>query len=486
MPQVRPTDHRVVKLDADNVVFCPLNAKEPIMSRPLPVLPLARLAVAAALLGALPAWADAPEAFPATLAGHAVLPAQTLLAAPKDAPADLQVSGKFTTAQRTEAPGTIEGKSNGRPTGVSLPFRGQPAQGHSGIKRMADGSFWLLTDNGAGAKANSPDFMLYLNQYKVDFGTGQFRRLKTIFLHDPDKKVPFRIVHEGTKQRYLTGSDFDTESFQFAGGAIWIGDEFGPFLIKADMSGKVLAVFETMADGKLVRSPDHPAVTTPGAPDAGIKFQVKRSKGFEGMASSPDGSKLYALLEGALWNEDARAYESEGGKPYLRVLEFDVKQQAWTGRHWKYVLEGASHAIGDFNMIDASHGLIIERDNGEGTPDKACPAGQKRPDCFDDVAKFKRVYKVELTDANAGGPVRKVGYIDMLRIADPRKLARKPLTDGVLAFPFFTIENVELVDATHIVVGNDNNLPFSSSREPNRADDNELVLLEVGEFLKAR
>ncbi|QBY50249.1 esterase-like activity of phytase family protein [Cupriavidus oxalaticus] len=456
------------------------------MSRPLPVLPLARLAVAAALLGALPAWADAPEAFPATLAGHAVLPAQTLLAAPKDAPADLQVSGKFTTAQRTEAPGSIEGKSSGRPTGVSLPFRGQPAQGHSGIKRMADGSFWLLTDNGAGAKANSPDFMLYLNQYKVDFGTGQFRRLKTIFLHDPDKKVPFRIVHEGTKQRYLTGSDFDTESFQFAGGAIWIGDEFGPFLIKADMSGKVLAVFETMADGKLVRSPDHPAVTTPGAPDAGIKFQVKRSKGFEGMASSPDGSKLYALLEGALWNEDARAYESEGGKPYLRVLEFDVKQQAWTGRHWKYVLEGASHAIGDFNMIDASHGLIIERDNGEGTPDKACPAGQKRPDCFDDVAKFKRVYKVELTDANAGGPVRKVGYIDMLRIADPRKLARKPLTDGVLAFPFFTIENVELVDATHIVVGNDNNLPFSSSREPNRADDNELVLLEVGEFLKAR
>jgi len=42
------------------------------------------------------------------------------------------------------------------------------------------------------------------------------------------------------------------------------------------------------------------------------------------------------------------------------------------------------------------------------------------------------------------------------------------------------------VDATHIVVGNDNNLPFSSSREPNQADDNELVLLDVAEFLKAR
>jgi hypothetical protein len=92
--------------------------------------------------------------------------------------------------------------------------------------------------------------------------------------------VPFRIVHEGSKKRYLTGSDFDTESFQFAGGALWIGDEFGPFLIKADLKGKVLAVFETQVDGKVVRSPDHPAVTTPGAPGGAVDFQVKRSKGF--------------------------------------------------------------------------------------------------------------------------------------------------------------------------------------------------------------
>ena len=173
-------------------------------------------------------------------------------------------------------------------------------------------------------------------------------------------------------------------------------------------------------------------------------------------------------------------------KPYLRVLEFDVKTEQWTGRHWKYVLEAGHHAIGDFNMIDDSTGMIIERDNGEGTADKACPEGQQRPDCFHDLAKFKRVYKIELNEANVGGPVRKIGYIDLLNIADPAHLARKPLNNGVLTFPFFTIENVDVVDATHIVVGNDNNLPFSSSREPNQADDNELVLLDVAEFLKAR
>ena len=443
------------------------------------------LAAALALAASLPVHAQ--TAFPATLDGHAVLPARTMIPAPKDAPSDLQTSGKFTTPQRVDQLGSVEGRSNGRPTGVSLPFKGQPAQGHSGIKRMADGTFWILTDNGAGAKANSPDFMLYLNHYAVDFKSGQFKRLKTVFLHDPDKKVPFRIAEEGTQRRYLTGADFDPESFQFAGGALWIGEEFGPFLIKADLNGRVLGVFDTLVDGKVVRSPDHPAVTTAGAPDAKAPaFQVKRSKGFEGMAASPDGSKLYALLEGPLWQEDAKAYEAVDGKTALRVLEFDVAQQHWTGRSWKYLLEAPQHAIGDFNMIDATTGLIIERDNSEGTADKACPAGQPRPDCFSDPAKFKRVYKVELTDANAGGPLRKIGYIDLLAIQDPKHLARKPLTDGVLKFPFFTIENVDVVDATHIVVGNDNNLPFSSSREPNQADDNELVLLEVGEFLRAR
>ena len=91
-----------------------------------------------------------------------------------------------------------------------------------------------------------------------------------------------------------------------------------------------------------------------------------------------------------------------------------------------------------------------------------------------------------MTDANANAPVRKIAHIDLMKIADPDKKARKPLNDGVLTFPFFTIENVDIIDADHIIVGNDNNLPFSSSRDPNKADDNEFVLLKVTDFLKAK
>lgn len=447
------------------------------------------IAVLIAALACLPT-AHAQTLFPATLAGHALIPAQTFLPTPQDAPADLRISGKFTTAARVEVVGSVEGRSANRPTGVSVPFNGQPVQGHSGIKRMSDGSYWVLTDNGFGTKANSPDAMLYLNRYNIDFKSGELKRLQTIFLHDPDKKVPFRIVHEGTPKRYLTGADFDTESFQLAGGALWIGDELGPWLIKADMTGKILAVFETLVDGKPARSPDHPAITTPAAPNVALDFTVRRSRGFEGMAASKDGSKLYALLEGAMWDAATKDTEKLDGREYLRILEFDVATERWTGRHWKYMLEANGLAIGDFNMIDETTGLVIERDNGEGTPDKACPLVDgviaRATTCFHDLPKIKRVVKIEMSQANVNNAVRKIGYIDLLNINDPNNLARKPKVDGKLSFPFFTIENVDIVDAEHIIVGNDNNLPFSSSRDPNKADDNEFVLLRVPELLQAK
>ncbi len=315
------------------------------------------------------------------------------------------------------------GLSAGRPTGLSVPFRGQPVQGHSGIRRMADGTFWVLTDNGFGSKRNSPDAMLFLSHYRFDFEKGTIERIATVFLSDPDKKVPFRIANEGTERRYLTGADFDPESFQIINGKIWIGEEFGPFLIRADMSGKIEAIFETQVDGQVVRSPDHPAVTTPNAPGGAVDFRVRRSKGFEGMAASPDGRFLYPLLEGALWDPATRGFEQVNGREYLRILEFDVQAGRYTGRHWKYVLDENGLSIGDFNMIDATTGLIIERDDNEGVPERACPAGQRAETCFHALPRIKRVWKIEMTDANAGNAVRKIGFIDLLKIRT-RTIAR--------------------------------------------------------------
>ena len=310
--------------------------------------------VASVLLATTAAFAQGEGEFPATLKGHAVLPAQTFIDAPADAPDDLKTSGKYTTGKRVDAVGSVMGKSYERPTGVSLPFKGQPLQGHSGIKVMPDGSFWVLTDNGMGSRYNSADSMLYLNRHKIDWATGKIERQETIFLHDPDKKVPFRIVHEDTAKRYLTGADFDTEGFQIIGDTFWIGDEFGPYVLKADKTGKILAVFDTMADGKPVRSPDHWSVQSPGAPGATYTtVNLRRSKGYEGFASSKDGKFLYGLLEGPLWDAEKKDWEKVDGKEAARILEFDVAAEKFTGRYWHYVFEQNGNAIGDFNMIDA-------------------------------------------------------------------------------------------------------------------------------------
>jgi hypothetical protein len=436
--------------------------------------------------------AMAQTRYPAVLEGQAVLPALTLVPAPSDAPPDLQISGRYAgpPGKRVDSPETVPGisalsdKAAPRPTGISLPFKGQPVQGLSGIRNLKDGTFLTLSDNGFGNKANSPDAMLMFHVVKPDWKSGAVERVSTGFLHDPDRKVPFRIVNENTPRRYLTGGDFDIESIQPIGDTLWFGDEFGPFLIKTDRSGKVLQVFETMIDGKPVRSPDHPAMTLPAAPGP-VKFDVRRSKGFEGMAASPDGKFLYPLLEGPLVAADGKP-ESREGTAYLRILEFDVDKGAWTGRSWKYALEAATNSIGDFNLIDATTGLIIERDDTEGDPVLACAAGAIRVDCFNVPAKFKRIYKVDLGQADGDGFVKKVGYIDLMDIDDPQKLARQGGRDGKLGFPFFTIENVDLIDDERIIVGNDNNLPFSSGRALGKSDDNELIILKVTDLLKAR
>jgi len=436
--------------------------------------------------------AMAETKYPAVLEGHAILPAMTIIPAPADAPPELQISGRYAgpPGQRVDTPESVPGisalsdKAAPRPTGISLPFKGQPVQGLSGIKDLKDGTFLTLTDNGFGSKANSPDAMLMFHVVKPNWKSGSVERVSSTFLHDPDRKVPFRIVNENTPKRYLTGADFDIEGIQPIGDALWFGDEFGPFLIKTDRAGKVLAVFDTVVEGKVVRSPDNPYLVTPSVPGP-MKFEVRRSKGFEGLAAAPDGSKLYGLLEGPLWVEATGDFENKDGKRFLRILEFDVGRGQFTGKSWKYTLEQPANAIGDFNLIDATSGLIIERDDTEGDPAQAC-SGAPKPDCFNVPAKFKRIYKVDFAQADADGFVKKVGYIDLMDIDDPNKVARQGGKDGKFTFPFFTIENVDVVDADHIIVGNDNNLPFSSGRALGKSDDNELILLKVPELLRAK
>jgi len=412
------------------------------------------------------------QQFTATLKAHAQVPAQTFLAPPADAPASLNVSGRFATGSRIEALyGALDAKS-----GLGRPFPGQPLQGFSGIRSLGDDRFLILTDNGFGNKGNSSDAMLMFNIFKIDWEAGRPTIEKTVFLKDPNRVIPFLIVNEHTESRYLTGGDFDPESIQPVGDHYWIGDEFGPFLVEVDGEGVVQRVVKTAPGGTEYKSPDNPTISlpNPGTPVTGVMTQ--RSGGYEGMALGSDGRTLYPLLEKPVYDEASSAFQTIGERPVLQLLEFDTEAGAWSDTIRYYPLEDATHAIGDFNIIDGTRALIIERDNNEGDP---------RDEAVEKPAAFKRIYLVDLERADEDGVLEKIAYIDLMDIQDPEGIAPRGTIDGVFNFPFVTIEDVDRVDETTIVVANDNNYPGSVGREAGRADDNEIVLLDIGEFLSA-
>ncbi|MDP3194032.1 esterase-like activity of phytase family protein [Tabrizicola sp.] len=429
----------------------------------------------------------AETTFPATLAGHALIPAATYIPAPADAPQDAQMSGKFTGAARAMEAGTVPGDTGAmhgkRLTGLSLPFDGQPLQGMSGfaMNLAEDGSIYVLADNGFGTKANSPDALLAFHRMTPDFATGAVAVNQTVFLRDPDMKVPFRIAYEGSDSRYLTGADFDPESIQLLNGELWIGEEFGPYILRVSLDGKVLAVYPTMQGDVQLKGPDTPGISAVSV--AGKDWTVQRSGGYEGMALQPGTNLLWAMAEKPLLGED--------GKPAgtaLPVRAFDPAKGEWTGAEFKFALAEGATAIGDFNFIDATRALVIERDNGEGLPALKC-AGDPAPDCFPLPALVKRVVLIDTAQVDAEGFVKRLGHVDLMTIADPEGKARVETVGGVagtFTLPFFTIEDVMKVDDTHIMVAVDNNLPYSSGRALDKAMDNEFVLLSVPELLAAK
>lgn len=419
----------------------------------------------------------AQDRVPATLEGHAVLPAYSFSAVPDDAPREAWTSGKFTQgAEPIRTPMSVEAN------GLMRPFFGQPLQGFSGyaLERANDGSLIALIDNGYGSKANSSDALLGFAHILPDFETGAIDLRDRIWLRDPDHVVPFRIIHEATTERYLTGADFDLEGIQVVGDTVWIGEEFGPYLISATLEGVVTGVYPTLLDGSEIRSPDHPALRIPA--EAGTDWTLPRSGGYEGLALTPDGSMLWGMLEKPLLGADG---ESEGD--FLRVLGFDPNTRAWTGESFKFALTEGAAAIGDFNFIDDTRALVIERDGGQGHISTACAEGETEK-CQRRPAEVKVVTLIDTAQIDEDGFVARLKQTDLMDIQDPEGVSRMTETsgdipEGVFVFPFVTIESVLRDGPEHILVSNDNNLPFSAGRTLGVADYNEIIRLHVPELL---
>ncbi|MBX7264607.1 esterase-like activity of phytase family protein [Micromonospora sp. Llam7] len=367
-------------------------------------------------LGGTASFAGGPKVGTPTLTGFAALPAATFVAGSEP-------SGSLVT---------------GNTNGYSTPFADQPIQGFSGIADNGDGTFDVLSDNGYGNIANSADFLLRIHRLAPVFATGTVDVLGGINLTDPGHHVPWELTRP---DRVLTGADFDVESIvKAADGTYWIGDEFGPYLLHFDRAGRLLAA-PVPLDG--VVAPETAART-------GVPATLGGSKGFEGLAASPDARRLYAMLEGSVAGDPAG---------HLRINEFDPRTGAYTGKRYTYRLDAANLAIGDAIAIDRHRFLVIERDGGQG-------AG----------AVIKRLYVADKRDRNRDGLLDKTLLVDLMDIANPKRLGGFGST---FTFPFQTIENVVILDDRTVAVLNDNNFPFSTGRAAGVAEDNEWITIRL-------
>ncbi|MFH5821247.1 esterase-like activity of phytase family protein [Georgenia sp. AZ-5] len=334
---------------------------------------------------------------------------------------------------------------------------------------LGDGSLLAMSDNGFGNKQNSRDFLLAVHRIAPDTGSGETTVLDGGFnLSDPEGHVPWTIWRDGgcaeagdlpagytcpDPDRLLTGWDFDIESMQVAkDGTFWFGDEFGPFLLHTDAKGRLL---EAPIPTPGVASPSNPTLGTAAA-------TLASSKGFEGMAVGPNGRHLYPMLEGATEEDKAAGRAAD-----LRIYDVALhpeKGAAFTGDYLRYRIESAEHAIGDLIAVNAHQLLVIERDSLEG-----------------DAARFKAIYLVDTRDRDGDGYVEKELLVDLLAVPDPDGVGG---TGGTFAFPFFTIEDVEILDERTIAVLNDNNYPDHGGRGDDVLDANELITIELAEPLR--
>lgn len=433
-------------------------------------------------LATLASFALSP-AHAAELLERAVLPSATFSTGP--------TSGQFATGAN----------------GVVMPFiNRQPVQGFSAVlPGPGMGAFLVMSDNGFGAKANSPDALLRVYAVKPDFKAGtvapvdritgdelqSFTSESYITLRDPWRRVPFPIVADGINYpgtptgggsiavdpsiragRLLTGSDFDIESIRRApDGTLWFGDEFGPYLIHTDSSGRVLEApiplpnfrkYPSTAGGAEV----NPLVQATSNPQRTLAANLPDSGGFEGMALNASHTKLYTLLEKAINGDPVRER--------LIISEFSLGARKYTGKTFAYILDSATNAIGDFTALTDRQFLIIERDGGQGDASDAR---------FTSPARFKKIFKVDLDRSDANGNLIKQEIADLMNIYDPRDVAGDGKARTVFTFPFVTIEDVLVLDNNRLLVINDNNYPGSAGREFGVPDNDEFIVIHTAPLL---
>lgn len=338
---------------------------------------------------------------------------------PEEPLEEAQIEGRAVLPADTFVSGPPSGSELDREmiNGRELPFEDQPVGSISAVLDAGDGQFWMAPDSGYGRQDNSSDFLLRMYRVRADFQaergrSGEISVEEFIQLRDPDRRIPFPITNEETEDRLLTGADFDPESVRRDGsGDLWFGEEYGPFLLHTDATGRMLEPPFPLPSVKAPESPyrrsSEPANLAP-------------SQGFEGMAVSEDGGFIYPMLEGAIsiGNFDQRG---------RFIYEFDVQNKRYTGERWQYRTEEVKNSVTALTRLKEGSQrrmLLIERTSVE----------------MPEEEQWARIYLIDLDDTDSSGFLSKREVYELLN------------TRG---------ESLLSLDDRRVIIVNDNDYPFT-------------------------
>lgn len=378
-----------------------------------------------------------------------------------------RLEGRAVLPVETYAPGPPAGAFfTGNPNGIEFPLPSQPVEGFSGIVAgRTPGEYLAVTDNGFGTQANSVDFLIRAYYLRPDFktakgGSGELHVDKAagefIEFRDPHGYMPWVPTVAGNPRRLLTGADIDPESIQRGSdGDLWLGDEFGPWILHFDAEGVLLEA--------PIKFPGLKAATNRDPARAAEAVTVNNSRGLEAIAMSDNGRWLTVVFEGAVIGED----------PFSRrVYQYNTRTGDLTRLgDYRVTAPDAATAparfVSDANALNSHTLVVMERDGGSGAS-----------------ANYRKVYLVDLRRTGPDGGLRKTELLDLAAIPDPDGVSLPALhaDDVGLGNPFRvtceSIEAIHVLSHSRLLLGCDNNFP-NSGRNPNRADDNELIVVKV-------
>ena len=330
------------------------------------------------------------------------------------------------------------------------------------------GFFYLLADRGPNADTANPDEKAFLvPRFVPHIGTFRLEgevltRIAVIEMKDSSGHtltgLPNATHHGDSVEKAVDGNGnplgpdvngVDPEGLvALDDGTFWVSDEYGPYLLHLDSTGKVterISPFGANGRGHALPS---------------VFAKRRLNYGMEGLTVTADATTLVGIMQSALDNPDRTVRTATRT---TRLVSVDLR--AGTTTQFVYLRESSNFSVSDIAAISTSAFLVLERDDNF-TTDPTQPA------------RHKRIYRIDIgraTDVSypANGLAGKLFSGKTLEQLSDSEMAAaqitpvtKTLVADLLALPggyaHDKPEGLALVTGQILAVSNDDDFGISS------------------------